>query len=623
VRIDVWGTLRVSVGGRVIGPRDFPGVKPKQLLEILIAERGHAVSKSRLADLLWGDALPRNYTATLETYVSVLRQTLEPGVRARESVVMTEPGGYRLDAERTTLDIEEFDALVQSTAGRQPLAALDTLTAALSLVRGQVFEDEPYSAWVEHLRSSYARKQLQVLVDAGRLSLITGEAAAAVSLAEQAVSLDPLAESAYQVLMTASYALWRQEDALRAFDRCRKLLADELGVDPLDETVALHLAILRHEDVAGMMAHREPVTASAVAPGPAVGLLGRSAELSRLEAAVTRSMEGCFTLLLVVGDSGMGKTRLAEALVERVGVQVGSNRCSDLEAELPYVALSLALRPVLQARTDSPMLVVTELLRRADMAQPFDQFARMRVMESLAEVVEHQSPFLLVLDDAHWADADTIATLGYLRRRCPTTPVTVLLTADRVAAQREPLRRIPADLRIELSELTAEDLAPLGAGAHEATQGHPLFVTDWLEAGKRGLQQGFTPALEERVITRCWDFGPHAYRLLSVAAVLDEPFSPSVLGQLVGASREAVEELEALVDEGMLVAVGQGFRFRHSLVRTILAGTSSEARRSRLVARAEVLALGSPRRRCTDTDGSGEQAWSPLRRVSGDAASGR
>src|ERR1700712_1117981 len=97
MRFNVFGPLVVETANGNLGPRDFPGVKPKQLLEILVAERGHAVSKARLADLLWNDAMPQNYLATLETYVSVLRQFLQPGGKARDSVIVTEQGGYRLD----------------------------------------------------------------------------------------------------------------------------------------------------------------------------------------------------------------------------------------------------------------------------------------------------------------------------------------------------------------------------------------------------------------------------------------------------------------------------------------------------------------------------------------------
>src|SRR3954470_8802134 len=109
MRLCVFGPLLIEADHGTIGARDFPGAKPKQLLEILVAERNHVVSKARLGDLLWNDAMPQNYRATLESYVSVLRQTLQPGAKARESVIVTEHGGYRLDMRRATVDLDEFD----------------------------------------------------------------------------------------------------------------------------------------------------------------------------------------------------------------------------------------------------------------------------------------------------------------------------------------------------------------------------------------------------------------------------------------------------------------------------------------------------------------------------------
>ena len=605
MRIDVWGTLRIHTPTQVVTGRDFPGIKPKELLEILVAERGHIVSKLRLADLLWPDAPGNDHVATLETYVSVARRTIQPGVRARDSVIVTEPGGYRLDADRTTLDLEEFDRLVREAAELSPLDALAALNTALALIRGPAFEDEPYADWTEPLRASCAHKHVQVLVDAGRLSLVTGEAVEALALAEQAVAADPFAEAAYQILMTASYALWRQEDALRAFERCRKLLADELGVDPMGETVALHMAILRHEDVAGLMP-RPPagkVRAITTKAEPASELIGRRSELATLEAALAQGLGGRFTLLLVVADSGMGKTRLAETLIERATVPVGVNRCSDLEAELPYVALSLALLPLCGASGTGPMPLVRELLRRADLAQPFDEFARMRVMESLADVVQDLSPFLLVLDDVHWADAQTVAALGYLKRRCPNAPVVILLTCNRADLDRQPVRNLQTDLRIDLDELTETELAPFGAEAYAATGGHPMFLADWLQARQEGLNAGFTPALRERIVTQCWHLGPQAYRLLTVAAVLDEPFSASVLGQVVGVDQDICDELDLRVADRLLVSSGEGFSFRHSLVRRILAETFSPARHAQLRASANSITRGNPLRRRTDAGG--------------------
>ncbi len=625
MRVAVWGPVVFSatgtdlVGGTglpcrtELGARDFPGIKPKQLLEILVMERGHSVSKSRLADLLWPSQLPRNYMATLETYVSVLRQTLEPGVRARDSVIRTEHGGYRLDLAdgRVSVDLDEFDEHVRSAAGLDPVAALAALRRALQLIRGRVLEDEPNADWAEQVRTTYQVRHVQALIDAGRLALLTGEPTAALAYAEEAVALNPLAESAYQVLMTAAYSLWRQEEALRAYERCRRLLAEELGADPMDETVALHLAILRHEDVAGLLPRLPAVDVTPAAGAPAEvaapvgrpGLLGRTGELARLEKAARDALSGRLSLLLVVGEPGMGKTHLVDALVERLGVRSGQNRCSDLEAELPYVALALALRPLLAPDSADVTPVLSDLLRRADEARPFDSFARLRAMEDLAKVLATADPFVLVLDDAQWADDDTVATLNYLRRRSPGAPAAVVLTCRREALHRDAFRNLAVDLRIDLDVLSPADLAPLGhPELHASTGGHPMFVSGWLEAREQGLPDSYPPAIRERVITRCWDLGPQAYRLLSATSALGHPVHPEMLAALVGAGVEDIaEELERLVDRRLLAVEPDGsVRFRHAAERELLAETMSPVKRQLLVQRAAAHTEGPPRRRATD-----------------------
>lgn len=350
MHINVWGPLRVAHDGRVLGPRDFSGAKPKQLLEILVAERGHAVSKSRLADLLWADRLPPKYLATLETYVSVLRQTLEPGVRARDSVVLTERGGYRLDTDRTTVDLEEFDLLVRSAAAQEPAEALSALTAALLLVRGHVLEDEPDAFWADRLRAVYVQKHLHVLIDTSRLLLATDAPTAALALAEQALLISPLAEAACRVVMSAAYRLGRQEQALLAFDRCRRRLCNELGVDPMAETVALHLTILRHEQVTTVVAR--PPAPVARATGP-------------LDEAVAQALEGRFALLLqVLSESGVDQTRLTRELVERVGVFVGTDRRAALRP-VPLAAVpAIDRQQAAQLAGSVPGRAVAHLLGR-------------------------------------------------------------------------------------------------------------------------------------------------------------------------------------------------------------------------------------------------------------------
>src|SRR3954469_14963552 len=143
MRLCVFGPLLVETDHWTFGGRDFPGVKPKQLLEILVAERGHAVSKGRLAETLWEGALPQNYRATLESYISVLRQLLQPGAKARDSVIVTEHGGYRLDAARMAVDFDELYQLLRSAEAMEPSVAVGTLNRALGLGGGHRFEEEP------------------------------------------------------------------------------------------------------------------------------------------------------------------------------------------------------------------------------------------------------------------------------------------------------------------------------------------------------------------------------------------------------------------------------------------------------------------------------------------------
>jgi DNA-binding SARP family transcriptional activator len=625
VHISIFGALKVTSAEREVTPRDFPGVKPKQLLEILVVERGHTVSKGRLVDLLWTDRQPQNYLATLETYVSVLRQTLEPGVRARDSLIVTEHGGYRLDTSRVTVDVDEFDALLQEAATADPVDALVLLERARDIPRGQPLEDEPYADWAAPVRDIYTVRRVQSLIDAGRLSLLTGEPNAAFRFAEEAVAINPLAEAGYQILMTAAYATWRQEVALQAFDRCRRLLADELGVDPLDETVALHMAILRHEDAASMMprapaSERRPAAPSqpapeqqeAVALQPSLPLLGRRAELQRLEAAARTALQGRFSLLLLVGEPGMGKTTIAEVLAARLNVKAGFNRCSDLESNLPYAALSLALRPVLAPASGDTIPVLADLLRRSAAAQPFDEFARLATMEGLAHELTDTEPFLLVLDDAQWADDDTITTLGYLRRRNPTMPVAVVLTCNRMALRREALRKLRVDLRVDLDLLTPHELAPLDdPEVLAATSGHPAFIAAWLEARENKLAEPFPPAVRDRTITRCWDLGPKAYRLLAIASVLDQPVQPNQLAALVGASIDEIAgELDDLVEQRLLISEADGFRFRVAPERKILSETMSAVRCDLLRQRAAEVGGDSLRRRSTDGPVAAQQRGS-------------
>lgn len=621
MRIEVLGPLRVRVPRGDLDARDFRGSKPKQILQILVAERGHAVSKERLAELLWGETPPRNHQATLETYVSVLRQVLDPGASPRASVVLTERGGYRLGLERVELDLDDFDRLVQVAGDSEPAAALEALKRALALVRGQTFEDEPYAAWAQTVRAVYVQRRVQALIDGGRLSLLTGDAQSAFLMAEQAVALNPLAEPAYQVLMMAAYALWRQDEALAAFDRCRRLLAEELGADPLDETVALHLSILRHEDAASLLPRTQSPARAGSASGPGeLPMLAREGELQRLRDAAQAAVAGRFTVALVTGPTGAGKTRLVQTLADELQLPVADNRCSDLETCFPFLALSLALRSGLP-ELDTPGLPGLDgLLEQAGRGQPIDEFARLRVMECVARVVSgRDAGVLLFLDDVQWADPETVTTLSFLQRRCPDAKVLVVLTYNPLTSPSPQLRTLRPDVRVDLHDLPEEVVRTLaGPELYAAAGGNPSHIASWLEARARGLSEPFTPELRERIVTACWDLGPQSYRLLCTAAAVEQPtFSLEQLSRLLGAQTDDVaDQLEQLYDKRLLDVVGNDFSFRSAAVQSVLRDTLSPARRAQLQAAAQ--RYGGPLRRATDREPLQDPARRQHRRRSDD-----
>jgi pimeloyl-ACP methyl ester carboxylesterase/DNA-binding SARP family transcriptional activator len=255
VTVRLFGAIEVRVDSRRLGPRDFGGVKPKQLLEALLVQRGRSLAKDQLAEMIWGEALPRKVAATIESYVSLLRSRLG----AASGLIATEAGGYRADLGGVQVDVEVFDRLLRDAAGALPVERRQRLEAALAIATADVLEDEPYADWAMELRRMYAERRLQATCDLAETCLALDDPRSAVDLADWALVLDPLFERAHRVAIVGHYALGEEGRALRAFERCRVTLLEELGTTPAPATAAAHRAILRRED---------PRTLLAASPGP-------------------------------------------------------------------------------------------------------------------------------------------------------------------------------------------------------------------------------------------------------------------------------------------------------------------------------------------------------------------
>lgn len=227
--VRMFGPTTVLLGKRSLGSRDFGGRKPRQLFELLVLARGAAVPKDRLADLIWGDELPANVAATIETNISVLRSALDPGGSWGRRLVLTEPDAYRIDESLVELDLDTFSSLVTAAGLEQGPDRLLHLREAIEMASGEVLIDEGYVDWAVRVRERYQIDVVLAQIDAAGLARDHGEAGLALEFAEAALDSEPLSEPAMICKLGALADLQRRTEAIRAGDRFVTQLKDELG----------------------------------------------------------------------------------------------------------------------------------------------------------------------------------------------------------------------------------------------------------------------------------------------------------------------------------------------------------------------------------------------------------
>src|SRR5215210_4153779 len=302
------GPLSVTA---VSAPIKLGGQKRRALLAVLLLETNRVVARDRLIDALWGEDPPDTARNTIQVYVSQLRKLLPEGV------VETAAPGYRLVLEPEAVDLFEFVRLSQE--GRTALGsgdaagAADALRAALALWRGAPLADfawEPF-AQTEIVRLEELR--LAALEDRIEADLSLGRHGGLIAELERLVAEHPLRERLRAQLMLALYRSGRQADALAVYQRARRTLVDELGIEPSDALRQLERAILAHDPSLNVL-QVGPVSPRRL-PTPPTPLLGRELELAAL-ADLVRSDET--RLVTLTGTGGIGKTRLGIELVRRL-----------------------------------------------------------------------------------------------------------------------------------------------------------------------------------------------------------------------------------------------------------------------------------------------------------------
>ncbi|MEV5847055.1 AfsR/SARP family transcriptional regulator [Streptomyces sp. NPDC051985] len=247
LELRVLGPFETVVKGRAV---DLGGPQLRGVLARLVIVPGRTVSVAALAAELWGAWPPADAHRTVRTYVSRLRTALRSAAGA-EGLLVTRPPGYQLRVDPMTVDAVRFERLAasgrQALDAQQPQLALERLTAALGLWRGDAFAEFNHhpaiaaeATWLERSRLSAIEARIEAALALGC------EAQAAVEL-EGLVRAHPARERLWGQLMTALYRSGRQAEALSAFQTARAVLIKEYGVEPSPGLVEIHRQVLHHD----------------------------------------------------------------------------------------------------------------------------------------------------------------------------------------------------------------------------------------------------------------------------------------------------------------------------------------------------------------------------------------
>jgi DNA-binding SARP family transcriptional activator len=570
-RVKVLGRIDVTEDdGRSLGADDLPR-RARQVLGVLAARYDRVQSKDALADAVWGESLPGNHGAALEHYVSVLRRRLEPGRSTVSSFIVTRSGGYVFDSSRAWLDLAELRRLVRVADGHAPGAG-DRLAARqqiLDLGTDLPFGEEDYAEWARGPRDEVRSAILAALLELSD-AVRDDDSERALRLAREATEIDPYVEQAYRLAMQASAALGRTDDALRWFERCRRVLDEELGIAPSAETVWLQRELLAHR-------HEPPAAPQrrarlSVAPFPRAVLPTAQYEATVPVRGDTAAQpffgrEDEIELVLcadpipvvhVVGPAGAGKSALLSEIVrrapERVAVGWGGRATGALRLEWLRAAL---------VQFGASGGVLTGVDEATDARRTLSQDE----LELIAGVLDRDVPVVLAVDDAQLLDEDSVTELAWLRRRCPRLSL-VLAYRYPSAISGRPVAELVARVVLRLAPLTAEELEASGQpDLAQRTGGIPALV----EASRRPGPVATSVAMHVARLRTEW-MGPVGWDILRLCAALGA-LRADQLADLSGHSVPVVLDGVDRLLHAHLVVEGPGGRIRHrsELVRDAVA----------------------------------------------------
>ncbi|QFZ22452.1 AfsR/SARP family transcriptional regulator [Saccharothrix syringae] len=604
IRFNLLGQVEAWFGSR---PIDLGHQRQRHVLAALLVDADRVVPAARLLERIWGEEVPVGAQGTLHSYLSRLRRLLAP---VADSVrIERHPGGYAVRVDPDLVDVHRFRRLVaqaRSTTGH-PGDMAGLLEQALVLWRGEPFSGAT-SSWFTAHRDTLQREHVAARLALCDLLLRCGRDADALTIASERAAADPLDERVAGQVMLALYRLGRTADALACFDRTRRLLAEELGVDPGAALVELHRRVLagdpellRIEAGTTGPGPVETITWSAPAslPPDVHDFTGREGQVELLAERLVTGARA----VVVLGMGGIGKTALARHVAHRIAdsfpdgqlwVDLGDAEPGDVLARLLRV-LGVPDRaiPVDQAERGD---VFRTLLRGRAVLIVLDNAATARQVHPLLPGVGECAVLITSRAGTFRLDGVERVELDVFSAEEGMALLSKLAGAGRVAAEPAAAERIvalcgglPLAVRIAGARLASRRTWRLdhlvGLLGDERRRLDRLAVGDLEVRASFAMSYAGLAEPERQLL-----------RLLALVAVPDfPPWLPAVLLELP--IDEATGHAEALVDAYLLTVsdadpVGQ-YRYRcHDLIRLFAAERADQEESTTERVRAVERALG-------------------------------
>ncbi len=613
----------------------LPTRKVQALLAFLALPPGRPHPREKLACLLWGGMREPQARRGLRQALFTLRKA----VAAEPPALLAAGETVALNPSAVDVDVVEFERW----AAEGTPAALERATSLYrgDLLEGLALQEAPFEEWLLAERERLRELALEALAKLLVHHRTAGATEAALRTALRLIALDPLQEPVHRSLMRLYAKLGRRSAALRQYQVCVGALQRELGVEPEATTKQLYQEILRQRPLPATTSVESLATAPAApieAPSspdetlaPDLPLIGREAEMHRLREVLDRGWAGQGQVVAVIGEAGIGKSRLiAELAVEASarGGRVLIGRCYEAEQVLPFGPWVDALRAAqLNARDEvieslNPFLR-TELARllpelgspgREPGPGPGDHRQLFESVAQLMRLLSLQQPLMLILEDLHWADEMSLRLLSFLGRRLHTWPTLVVGTAREEDLARAPvLRRTFEDLardqrlvEMRLAALSKPDtlalvrtlaraetdevvVTSLAEQVWIASEGNPFVVVETVrslpeDAASRPLAKPAVPQRVRETIGRHLEqLSEGSGELAAVAAVIGREFDFGLLQRAAGFEEsEAAALVEELVRCRVLHNVGERFDFTHDRIREVAYGSLLPERRRAL-----------------------------------------